>query len=497
MRKESRDKFPAKKVMKKFLCCLLVGVMMLGVASCEKKEEVAMDDTPVLTCYIPGDPQADIDMINKKASEILKEKIGAGIDIKFIDTGSYQERMKMNFASKAECDVVWTGYLLSYIMQGKSGGLMDMRPLLETVTPEFYASLSKEMINVGSDGDIIYAIPNEQIFGMSRCFMLRKDLVEKYNFDVSSVDELSDLEPFLQQVKDNEPELIPVKGFCPTDAPYKFAEDQRYEKVFGEILFYDYQTGRVIPYYEMENAKENAQFHHEWYKKGFIRSDIATVMDDSGDYANGRYAAENTVYKPGVEVEVKIATGYDYIPVKVTNPLITTGNMNATALSIAATSKHPEKAMQLIEQLNTNKELFNLVSFGVEGVHYNKIAENRIELIENSGYNPNASWKFGKVYNAYLTDDMADDCWEQTDKINKEAKASPLLGFIRNTDGLTTEIAQIQTVNDKYLVSMINRGCDDPETYWEQYIAEMEQAGIRKVQEALQKQIDEFLQSKH
>jgi hypothetical protein len=39
--------------------------------------------------------------------------------------------------------------------------------------------------------------------------------------------------------------------------------------------------------------------------------------------------------------------------------------------AIPATCKNPERAMMLIEAINTNVELFNLLCYGIEGTHWN------------------------------------------------------------------------------------------------------------------------------
>ena len=79
--------------------------------------------------------------------------------------------------------------------------------------------------------------------------------------------------------------------------------------------------------------------------------------------------------------------------------------------------------------------------------------------------------------------------------MNEKATRSGILGLFFNTDEILTELAQVSKVWNKYDV-MINRGGIDPDTYWEDMKADFKKAGIEKVVNLYQKQIDEFLAKK-
>lgn len=146
--------------------------------------------------------------------------------------------------------------------------------------------------------------------------------------------------------------------------------------------------------------------------------------------------------------------------------------------------------------INTDKDLYNMICFGLEGVHYTKLDDTHIEQIPNSGYAPNAAWKLGNQFNAYLMEGQANDTWEKTKEINDIGIKSPIIGIYFNTDDIRTELTQIEKVQKEYLDAFINTGVEDPAVYWDDYVAAMEKAGIEKVLEEYQKQIDAFLAGK-
>ena len=150
--------------------------------------------------------------------------------------------------------------------------------------------------------------------------------------------------------------------------------------------------------------------------------------------------------------------------------------------------------MEFIQLINTNEELYNLISFGIEGKHYTKNDDGKISIIENSGYSPNAAWKFGNQFKAYITEGQEDDVWEETERVNNESLKSPLLGFVFDNSSVKSEISQISTVAGEY--SVLDKGADDPAKYLDEYSKKMDAAGQRKVLEEMQKQVIEYWETK-
>jgi putative aldouronate transport system substrate-binding protein len=168
----------------------------------------------------------------------------------------------------------------------------------------------------------------------------------------------------------------------------------------------------------------------------------------------------------------------------------------ATTIAVSRTSKHPAEAVKFINLINTDKELYNLICFGVEGTHYT-IENNRLKPIENSGYAPNSDWKFGNQFNALLKEGQQDDDWEKTREINDMSVKAPFLGLILEKDEVLTELAQIAKALQEYVDALVNTGVEAPDVYWDKYIGAMKQAGIEKVASYYQKQIDAFIAEKN
>ena len=71
-----------------------------------------------------------------------------------------------------------------------------------------------------------------------------------------------------------------------------------------------------------------------------------------------------------------------------------------------------------------------MLAWGIEGKHYKKVSDNKIEVIANSGYEGISDWSFGSIANSFIPATKDDDVIEQTKKFNDEAVVSPVLAII-------------------------------------------------------------------
>ena len=87
------------------------------------------------------------------------------------------------------------------------------------------------------------------------------------------------------------------------------------------------------------------------------------------------------------------------------------------------------------------------------------------------------------------------DVWEQTEKMNDEARKSPALGFVPNVDNINSEIANISNVKAEFKAKT-NYGTSPVDEWYDDYVAKLKTAGIEKVRDEMQKQYDEWKASK-
>lgn len=124
------------------------------------------------------------------------------------------------------------------------------------------------------------------------------------------------------------------------------------------------------------------------------------------------------------------------------NSYSVTSSVLSTLNAISTTSKNPEKAMQLLNLINTDKDLYNLLCHGIEGKHYIKVDSQTVKAIPDGGYEPNTDWEFGCQFNGYYREGQKPGIWEETVKINESAAPSPIIGFVFDPLPVKTQVAQ-------------------------------------------------------
>lgn len=468
--------------MKKIIALLLLAVMALSLVSCGSSE----GDGVTITWLVPGDAQKDTVMVLEEINKILEPELGVKLDLQYISTSAYSEKMKMNMASGTPYDLCFTSsWLNNYEAAARDGGLYD---ITDMISDRLKAELSDDIWKGSEIDGRLYAVPNNQMMISQHAIGFRKDLVEKYadQFDVSTVKEIRDIEPFLEIIKNNEPDLYGYNNNLSTGV---FNKGMFTSPVSNTGVTIRLETMELVRSHEQPEIIAAENTIREWFKKGYLRPDYASAGGDNGsstEFKQGKYAVKVESWKPGLEA-MQTGVPYVYVPIGVAykNPPI------ATMTGIGANSKNPEKAMEVLEFFYTNKEVYNLICYGIEGTHYNFNDEGKLVQVENSGYVPQGDWKFGNQFNAHISEGMPDDIWEQTQKANDEALILPTTGFVFNTDPVKNELAQIASVYAEY-ADYVTIPENEYADFKAKKLKALEEAGYDKVFKEIEKQIKAF-----
>lgn len=477
--------------MKKFVSLIVAAALLGTAAGCKKKEEVKEEGGAItLKVLMPAEQQKDLNLVMDEVNKITEEKIGAKIDMVFIDSGAYTEKMNMKLATKEYFDVCFTSSWLNPYDKGvNNNAYYPLTKLIDEYAPKLKDEMPDYWWEAVKRNDEIYAVPNQQVASTTIAFTMNKNWADKYNVDIDSIKTANDIEPFLETVKQNEPDYFPMR-------PYGNYWVKNYEAITSVVGLDKRESGKLKAIYnwDAEGYTYGLQKLREWFEKGYFRSDVGSVLDDSSDFYGNKYIVTGTGWKPGFEATQSAVLGGEHVTMKIGNPIVTGDSLIGTMYSVSAYSNYPEKAIEYIELVNTDKDLYNLLCYGVEGKHYDWVDDNHIKMNENGGYYVNSSWEFGNQFNAYLLEGQEDNIWEETKAFNDSAEKSKLLGFVVDTSNIQTEITQISTVQSEYK-NMLNNGSLDWKENFEEYKKKMMAAGAENVLNEVQRQLDEFAKS--
>ncbi|SEO65195.1 ABC transporter substrate-binding protein [Paenibacillus sp. OV219] len=452
--------------------------------------------------FVPGAAaQKDQEMVNEEVSNYLKDKINASFDLEVIDWGSWDDKMNLKFASSEPFDLLYTANWNGFTTKISQGNIIDMTDLIDQYAQEAKGVIEPALLEGSKVNGKNFGMPTNKEMATQWGIMLRKDLVDKYKIDITTIKTLEDLEPYYDMIEENEPGVT----------PFYLNKDISLLNVWNSNHFdhYDGAAGtlplgqsdfKLINGLETPEAKAGYDLIHKWYQKGYVNKDAATLQDLSGGLKAGKAFAYPEQLKPGKDAEVSTQTGVKWVQVELTQPIIGTGDTQGAMTSISRTSKDPARAMMFLNLLYTDKYLVNLIAFGIEGKHFKKAGENTIDFADGitaqtSGYNLNQPWLFGNQFNDYLWTNEDPQKWQKFKDFNKAAKNDALLGFVFDPTNVKTETAAIANVGKEFN-SGLNTGTLDPNVYLPKYIDKLKATGIDKVIVEEQKQLDAWRAAK-
>jgi putative aldouronate transport system substrate-binding protein len=476
--------------MKKMVALILALTMVGIMAGCSTNDETGSQAGEKIVWYVGGDTQSDLSSVLKVFNEKLYEKNGTQLELKFVDWGNYNDKMNMVLSSGENFDLCFTStWSNNFLMNASGGAYLDLNSYLDGSHAGLKASIPDFVWDDAKVNGSIYAVPNYQVSYYQECALTPKRLADKYNLDVSSIKNLSDLEPYLKQLKENEPDIYPLN-------PANFTANTINYKSLPSIPSLAVNTAegenKLYSKYETPEYKEMLLLFRDYFNKGYIRPDMLSAVNNAtSDTLNMKYGVWCSSCKPGSEVDNLQYYGEEMVEIPLQEPYVAMGAAQAAMTAVSKNSKHPEKALELLQIINTDKEMYNLLCFGLEGKHYNKVKDDVVKLVDNSGYAPGAAWVFGNQFNAYYIDGQAEGIWEETDKINREAARSIYRGFTVDFSKIKSDVAKLSAVENEY--KYITLGTEDPEAPLQEFIQKLKTAGLDDIYTEVQKQMNDFL----
>ena len=190
--------------------------------------------------------------------------------------------------------------------------------------------------------------------------------------------------------------------------------------------------------------------------------------------------------------------GYTVVAQQVTGTVVTTESTRGGVMAVNAKTEHPTECVKFLNLLNTDPDLRNLINYGVEGIHYTLNSKGQVLLTEQSqDYSgvqyTQGNWFILKTLGGVNADPP--DKWNKYKAFNAQAVKSKVLGFTPNIDSFETEISNIRSIWDKYYPCLMT-GSVDVDTELPKFQKELNDAGIGRIQGALQKQLDQWLKTK-
>ena len=506
--------------MKRLVCMVLAIVFVLAftMSGCGTKEaanddtkaaeatEVAADTTEEVVpagpptelmwyCVGPGQ-EPDTDAVLAEANKYLKDKLNVEIKMNVLAYGdAYNQKVNAMLAAGDPFDICFTAGWAADIKLNSSKGFFTELDGYLAKDPTITNIIGESFMNGVKIGGKTYAVPCNKELAHNWGFLLKKDLVDKYSIPVGNIKKMEDLEPWFAKIKAGEPGITPLLS-VEMEAPFKlldwdnFADDDApgalYPNNDSTIVVNQFLTNEAIAHYKLMR---------DYAKKGYVSADAATMTNFNDQLKTGKYFACVQSMKPGKDAEMKGSTGgIEWVQVD-TTPVMTNNRDcgGGALLAIPSASKNKDLAWQFINMLYTDKALVNMFVYGIENVHYQKISENAVKLLESpKAYKAGNGWRFGDQQKNFLMDNEDSQKWIKFGEFNKSASGLNSLGFSFDRSSVEGQLAACKQVVQTYYKQLFT-GAVDVDPTVKKMGDELKAAKVDEVLAAMQTQYDAFL----
>ena len=479
----------------------------------------------------PG-KQKDSDKVWEAFNEKLQEYVpNTTVEITCMTTAEYKEKYPQMLASEEAVDLTWIASWVTGSNQLiQDGNLMALDDLVDQYGQGIKAELGEDILDMHrypADDKLYYLISWQGLYSNVRAFKIPTELaklagdtwledtqkvVTKWWNDYSSTDDLQavfdQLDIYFAALKENDRLYsgLTQATFGAWLYPNRLSSESSLQMYNIGVPHMD-NSFTVIDTIQSDYYRVYAQNMAEFYKKGYIRSDIASLEKNTLSFIKGGEYTPNTsvidVHNALTDntAEMYSATaGVDISLIQIENEgYLSRGD--ATAMAIPYCADEPERAMMVLNALYTEPELYQLLIYGFEGEHYTDNGDGTITTDYGSQGTSESNyglwkWTVGTCKNSLVTQADVAGYYDELLEKEKDAIISSFVNFTFDDSNVTDVIASLKAIDGEYK-SMIDNGYmgDEWEATLDKWIAERKAAGVDRLIDELQNQINAYVEA--
>lgn len=550
---------------KRTICLLLAMIMVLSIvlAGCSKTAETpAADETPATTepaettdnTETPEAPEETAEpaleqktiqlMITGAGKQANSDKVWAAFNeqlqqyvpnttVEFIDVSfdEYSEKFSQVLASGEGVDLAWTGWLINKPQNIADGNLMPLDDLLAEYGQGIVDILGENVVEIhrnAADGKLYYLPSWQGLCGERRGWLVVTEIAE-----LAGDTWIEDTEAALNKWRNNYSGIEDFQAVLDQATKYLAAAKEAGKlgagintgRAFGWSMYngmysflgvggaeigitYCDGTFTVKDGVAGEHYKLYAKTMADWYKEGYIRSDIMSVdtstltTPKNGEITDTTYVFSCDPYLTEADQEAAIAdAGMDmtYLPIEENAYLILGGD---TSYAIPYCADEPERAMMVLNAIYSQPDLYNTLIYGIEGEDYTKNADGTITT-SYVGASPTADdsygiqrWIIGSCKNALINNGTDPNYYADLEALEATAQVNPFLNFTFDRTNVEGICASILNVYYEYGPQLDNGVAGDNwEELYNNYMAARKDAGIEELVTEFQNQINAYIEA--
>lgn len=520
--------------MKKRLLCLALAILMVmfcALTGCSSEKEPAepAPEAKTVQFLITGNgKQADSEKVWAAFNELLQTYVpNTTVEFTAVPFSEYSDTLTRALAAGEGFDMVWSGWLVNKPQNIADGNLMPLDDLLAEYGQGIAEVLTQPVIDLHryTDGKL-YQLPSWQgLVGERRGWMVIDEIAA-----LAGDTWMEDTQAALSKWRNNYEGIEDFQAVLDQATKYLAAAKEAGKlgagintaRCFGwnmnEAIYAFLTVGgadigvqwgddsfQVNDAAAQEHYKLYCKTTAEWYKAGYIRSDIMSIdtsmlnNPSNGEITENTYILSCEPYlTPTDEAIFDEAYGMEmsFLPIEDSAYLI---KGDTTGMSIPYCADEPERAMMVLNAIYTQPDLYNMLVYGLEGEHYTKNADGTINT-PYSAQQPSAEdkygmqcWLIGSCKNVWANTGLDPNYYADLAAAEADAKENPFINFSFDRSSVEDICANLLAAYYEYAPQLDNGVAGDNwEEVYNNYVAARKAAGVDKLIEEFQSQLDDY-----
>lgn len=469
-----------------------------------------------------GVPQfrESIEPITQALSQKMQSE-GLNIEISSLLLDQHEAKYTALYAAGADFTMAFDAPWYKLNTLRDQGALQPIEELVETHGPKLKEAITEKIFDANLINGHLYGVPAAYYYAGTGGVMLREDLRKKYGAPLPTSEEgWASLEPFLQAIADNEPNMLPFVNI----ATQSMAGYSRNRRGWAPGVI---QTGVGIPNieegFELMDSEDDpellevAAILRDFWEKELINK---TDMPSSGTSQNaqidyiypGRAAScvENEPEFKWVDQSKQIKASYpeaELFGVDMTGMrgglYKGLGNLkqwNFIVFNVSAPASQHEAGIQFFDWLAGSQENLDLWLMGIDGVNYIKEPNMRFSEVEGTDATRNyrRQWYVSGMGGRFqrLPADLPAEAEEAIKFYTTEENwiFNPYEQFEADTKALEVDSAKLNAVYLEAVHGLMSgqMPTDEARAFMKKTL---DDAGRQVYKEKLQAQLDEFIRA--
>ncbi len=498
----------------------MVLALMLALTAVPVFTAGAESELPFVTLdwYFGQQEQTDSKLVNEAVNEYLKEKINTNVNLHFWSGDEYWEKMTTMITAGQDVGIIGFGSQtkLDYVVQSQRGAYYPLEEMLDTIGADTKALFGEDIWQCMTIGGHIYGIPSLKDNGYFISLVYNKTMLEDLGLNIDDYDfgnfrELEELGYKVKELRDADEKYAEFKDYpvfdgCNLVYPYNFAVETFFNDQYfavcnidgiNDIAGVDGET--VVNLYETPEFLEFCLQKQRMVEDGIYDYDYTNKNERNftggifGWVGWGYTYMQNHMYGENFETDMKM---FDTI-------WTDTNNFFSAGTAISAKCAEPERAMMVLNLVNTDPDFATMMRFGIEGTHYTYDADGKMtfEGTKNADSTNRAyyNWYMAPIGN--LTIVRAPEAQSGPDGImltkmleyNSSCLKANHMGFVFDTKPVTNEVAACTNVVAEYQSDLVTGQCSSQEEVAEivkEFVDKLKANGVDTIVAEVQSQLD-------